>query len=41
MKNIILIGMPSSGKTTIGKILSEKLNKTLVDTDELIVNKIT
>lgn len=39
-ENIILIGMPSSGKTTIGKILSEKLNKTLVDTDELIVNKI-
>ncbi len=40
-ENIILIGMPSSGKTTIGKILSEKLNKTLVDTDELIVNKIS
>ncbi len=39
-ENIVLIGMPSSGKTTIGKILSEKLNKTLVDTDELIVSKI-
>ncbi len=32
-ENIVLIGMPSSGKSTIGKILSEKLNKTLVDTD--------
>ena len=39
-ENIVLIGMPSSGKTTIGKILSEKLNKTLVDTDSLIVDKI-
>lgn len=39
-ENIILIGMPSSGKTTIGKILSEKLNKKLIDTDDLIVNKI-
>lgn len=39
-ENIILIGMPSSGKTTIGKLLSEKLNRKLIDTDELIVDKI-
>ena len=39
-ENIILIGMPSSGKTTIGKMLSEQLNKKLIDTDELIVNEI-
>lgn len=39
-ENIVLIGMPSSGKTTIGKLLSEKLNKQLIDTDDLIVNKI-
>ena len=39
-ENIVLIGMPSSGKTTIGKIISEKLNKKLIDTDDLIVNKI-
>ena len=39
-ENIVLIGMPSSGKSTIGKILSEQLNKKLIDTDELIVNKI-
>ncbi len=39
-ENIVLIGMPSSGKTTIGKILSEKLNKKLIDTDDLIVDKI-
>ncbi len=32
-ENIVLIGMPSSGKTTVGKILSEKLNKPFFDSD--------
>ncbi|MBQ7761730.1 MAG: shikimate dehydrogenase [Clostridia bacterium] len=36
-ENIVLIGMPSSGKTTIGTILAEKTGKTLVDTDKVIV----
>ena len=37
MSNIILIGMPASGKTTIGTLLSEKLTDfTLIDTDSLI-----
>ena len=36
MKNIILIGMMSCGKSTIGTLLSEKLGRTLVDTDALI-----
>lgn len=35
-ENIVLIGMPSSGKTTIGKILCKKLNKEFVDTDQKI-----
>lgn len=35
-KNIILIGMPGSGKTTIGKILAKKLNKKFCDIDEYI-----
>jgi len=35
--NIILIGMPASGKTTIGILLNEKLKDyTLIDTDSLI-----
>ena len=38
--NIILTGMPSSGKTTIGKILAEKTGKMFVDTDDEIVKKI-
>lgn len=32
-RNIALIGMPGSGKTTIGKILSQKLDMPLVDSD--------
>lgn len=35
--NIVLIGMPGSGKTTIGKALAEKLKSEFIDTDELIV----
>jgi len=38
-QNIVLVGMPSCGKSTIGKILSEKLNKEFIDTDQLIVEK--
>jgi len=34
--NIIFLGMPMSGKTTIGKIVAEKLQFTFCDTDELI-----
>jgi len=37
--NIILIGMPGSGKTTIGKLLSKKLNYNFLDTDLLIEEK--
>lgn len=36
MKNIVLIGMPGCGKTTIGKILSEELNMKYCDVDEYI-----
>ena len=35
--NLILIGMPSAGKTTIGKILAQKLNREFIDMDEMIV----
>ncbi len=35
-ENIVLIGMPASGKTTVGKILSEKYERELIDTDSLI-----
>lgn len=35
--NLILIGMPSAGKTTIGKILAQELNREFIDMDEMIV----
>ncbi len=35
-KNIVLIGMPSCGKTVTGKCLSEKLKMNFIDTDEEI-----
>ena len=38
-KNIVLIGMPGSGKTTVGKILSEELKMPLFDSDEIIKEK--
>ncbi len=37
--NLVLVGMPGCGKTTIGKAVSEKLNKEFIDTDEEIVKK--
>ncbi|MDO4265418.1 MAG: shikimate kinase [Eubacteriales bacterium] len=33
LSNIVLIGMPSAGKTSVGKALSELLNRPLVDLD--------
>ena len=35
--NIALIGMPASGKTSVGKVLSEGLNKNFIDSDHEIV----
>ena len=35
-QNIVLIGMPSSGKSTIAQILKDKLNKELAELDTLI-----
>ena len=35
-KNIVLIGMPGCGKTSIGKILSEKINLEFYDVDKYI-----
>lgn len=39
-ENIVLIGMPSSGKSTVGRIIAERLGRRFVDTDELICERI-
>ena len=38
MKNIVLIGMPGCGKSTIGTLLAEKLGRPLADADEKIIS---
>ena len=38
-ENIVLTGMPASGKTTVGKLLAESLNRPYLDTDTLIEEK--
>ncbi len=39
MKNIFLIGMPSSGKSTIGKRMADALHYHFLDTDRMIVRE--
>lgn len=34
--NLVLVGMPAAGKSTIGKIVAQKLFRPFIDTDELI-----
>lgn len=39
-ENIVLIGMPTSGKTTVGNLLAEMTQKQFYDTDMMITTKI-
>ncbi len=38
-RNIVLIGMPGCGKTTVGKALAERLQRTFVDTDDVFCER--
>lgn len=37
MRNIVLIGLPGSGKTTVGKAAADQMKRTFVDMDAQIV----
>lgn len=37
MKNVVLIGMPGTGKSVVGRALAEQLDYTFEDLDDLIV----
>lgn len=39
MQNIVLVGMPGCGKTTVGKALAEQLNRPFFDADEEILKQ--
>lgn len=36
MNNLIFIGMPSSGKSTLGRLLAKELGRPFLDTDDVI-----
>ena len=37
MANVVLTGMPGSGKSSVGQVLAEKMGRQFVDMDEIIV----
>lgn len=39
MNNFILIGMPSCGKSTLGRLLAKELKYDFIDTDEVIIRR--
>lgn len=39
MQNIVLIGMPGCGKSTVGRLISQRTGKELVDMDEEIIKR--
>lgn len=40
MESVVLVGMPASGKTTVGGIISERTGKPFIDTDALVTERI-
>lgn len=40
MENIVLVGMPGSGKSTVGRLLAERLGRPFVDSDAEVEKKL-
>ena len=40
MKNIVLTGFMGTGKTTVGQLLAERLNRPFIDTDQMIEERL-
>ncbi|MEE0969804.1 MAG: shikimate kinase [Clostridia bacterium] len=38
-ENIILVGMPGCGKTTVGELIARELGRTVIDTDSEIISR--
>ncbi len=38
-QNIVLVGMPGSGKSTVGRLIARKLDRPFIDTDEMIAER--
>ena len=38
-ENLVLIGMPGAGKTTVGRLLAQRLGREFADTDEMIAQR--
>ena len=39
MKNIVLIGLPASGKTTVGRLTAAQMGRPFLDTDEAVARR--
>jgi shikimate dehydrogenase len=39
--NLVFIGMPGSGKTTLAKLAAAALGRDMCDTDEIVAEKAT
>ncbi len=37
--NLVLLGLPGTGKSTVGRMLAEQLGRTFADTDEIITQR--
>lgn len=38
-RGLVLVGLPGSGKTTVGRLVAERLGRPFVDVDEVIANR--